>query len=83
MDLINRLGRPYKLTEYGRKISPDVRIIYNSSRLSLLDQGSKQLDNEKATSGPRFVAWAIFKDRTDGRKFPPADKEFGRCRRRH
>lgn len=47
----------------------DVRIIYNSSRLSLLDQGSKQLDNEKATSGPRFVAWAIFKDRTDGRKF--------------
>ncbi|MFT3970592.1 MAG: hypothetical protein QM695_10020 [Micropruina sp.] len=47
----------------------DVRIVYNSKRLSLLDQGSRQLDNEPATSGPRFVAWASFKDRTDGRRF--------------
>lgn len=51
------------------RAAADVRIVYNSNRLSLLDHGSKQLDNEKATSGPRFVAWAIFKDRTDGRRF--------------
>ena len=49
--------------------SADVRIVYNTDRLTLLDQGSKQLDNEKATSGPRFVAWAIFADKLDGRKF--------------
>ena len=49
--------------------SADVRIVYNTDRLTLLDQGSKQLDNEKATSGPRFVAWAIFADKRDGRKF--------------
>lgn len=49
--------------------SADVRILYNTERLDLLDQGSRQLDNEKATSGPRFVAWAIFADKTDGRTF--------------
>ena len=49
--------------------SADVRILYNTDRLTLLDQGSKQLDKEKATSGPRFVAWAIFADKTDGRQF--------------
>lgn len=49
--------------------SGDVRIIYNTDRLTLLDHGSKQLDNERATSGPRFVAWAVFQDRTDGREF--------------
>lgn len=49
--------------------SADVRILYNTERLDLLDQGSRQLDNEKATSGPRFVAWAIFADKIDGRKF--------------
>lgn len=49
--------------------SGDSRILYNTERLTLLDQGSKQLDNEKLTSGPRFVAWAIFADKTDGREF--------------
>lgn len=49
--------------------SAAVRIIYNTKRLTLLDQGSKQLDDEKATSGPRFVAWGIFRDRKDKRQF--------------
>ncbi|MCW5950788.1 MAG: endonuclease/exonuclease/phosphatase family protein [Propionibacteriaceae bacterium] len=49
--------------------SADVRILYDTSRLTLLDQGSRQLDNQKATSGPRFVAWAIFQDQRDGRRF--------------
>ncbi len=56
-------------TKVDNGASADVRIIYNTERLELLDQGSKQLDKEKATSGPRFLAWAIFQDRTDGRKF--------------
>ncbi len=55
--------------ERNNGASADVRIIYRTDRLTLLDQGSKQLDNEKATSGPRFVAWAIFADKTDGRQF--------------
>lgn len=58
-----------KCKKVNNGASADVRIIYNTERLTLLDQGSKQLDKEKATSGPRFMAWAIFADRTDGRRF--------------
>ncbi|MDQ7993617.1 MAG: endonuclease/exonuclease/phosphatase family protein, partial [Propionicimonas sp.] len=49
--------------------SADVRIIYNTERLTLVSQGSRQLDKEKATSGPRFLAWAILEDKLDGRQF--------------
>ncbi|MGC3953939.1 MAG: endonuclease/exonuclease/phosphatase family protein [Propionicimonas sp.] len=58
-----------KCKKVNNGASADVRIIYNTDRLTLLDEGSKQLDKEKATSGPRFVAWAIFADKKDGRKF--------------
>ncbi len=58
-----------KCRKVDQDASGDARIIYNSSRLAMLDHGSRQLDKEKATSGPRFVAWAIFRDKTDGRKF--------------
>ncbi len=56
-------------TKVDNGASAGVRIIYNADRLDLVEQGSKQLDNEKATSGPRFLAWAILQDKTDGRKF--------------
>lgn len=52
-----------KSTSYKNCVKDDngasggVRIVYNTNRLTLLGQGSKQLDNEAATSGPRFVAW--------------------------
>lgn len=58
-----------KCDKVNNGASADVRILYDTSRLTLLDEGSKQLDNEKATSGPRFVAWAIFEDQQDGRQF--------------
>lgn len=56
-------------TKVDNGASADVRIVYNSERLTLVDSGSKQLDKEKATSGPRFLAWAILEDNTDGRRF--------------
>lgn len=49
--------------------SSGVRIIYDADRLTVLDQGSKQLDDEALNSGPRFVAWAIFRDKKDKREF--------------
>ncbi|MFT4217123.1 MAG: endonuclease/exonuclease/phosphatase family protein [Micropruina sp.] len=58
-----------RCTKVNNGASADVRIVYKTRRLALIDQGSKQLDEEKATSGPRFLAWAIFRDKTDGRKF--------------
>lgn len=64
-----------KSTSYKNCVKDDngasggVRIVYNTNRLTLLGQGSKQLDNEAATSGPRFVAWARFRDRASKREF--------------
>ncbi|MGC3994801.1 MAG: hypothetical protein QM779_11925 [Propionicimonas sp.] len=64
MDLINRLGKPYKLTEYRRNVSPDNRIIYNSDRVTLVKQGVIRLPASK-----RYLAWAIFTQKSTGKKF--------------
>ena len=66
MDLINRLGSPYKLTEYRRGVSPDVRIIYNSNRLKLKKQGIVALPRGLSR---RFVDWAIFEQKSTGKTF--------------
>lgn len=66
MDLINRLGAPYKLTEYGRSVSPDVRIVYNSDRVELKDHGIVKLPKG---SSRRFMDWAIFEQKSTGKRF--------------
>ena len=66
MDLINRLGKPYKLTEYGRKISPDVRIVYNSERVELVKQGTIALPRGDSA---RFLNWAVFEQKSSGKRF--------------
>lgn len=66
MDLIRRLGSPYKLTEYGRGASPDVRIIYNADRLRLLTQGIFRLPRG---SSRRFMDWAVFEQKSTGKRF--------------
>lgn len=63
-DLINRLGEPYRLTEYGRGISPDIRIIYNSQRVKMVKQGVIRLPASR-----RFVAWAVFEQKSTGKRF--------------
>ena len=87
MDLINRLGSPYKLTEYGRKTSPDVRIIYNAKRLELVKQGTIALPRGNSA---RFLGWAIFEQKSSGKKFfftnthlePKDGKKFWNTRNR-
>ena len=66
MDLINRLGSSYKLTEYGRGTSPDVRIIYNAERVRLVDQGVVALPRGASR---RFLAWAILEQKSTGKTF--------------
>jgi endonuclease/exonuclease/phosphatase family metal-dependent hydrolase len=63
-DLITRLGGPYKLTEYGRGVSPDIRIIYNADRIELVKQDVIRLPASK-----RFVAWAVFEQKSTGKRF--------------
>jgi len=83
IDLINLLGSPYKLTNTARYCTkPDksgrcangagsaTRIVYNSDRLKMLDEGSRKLDDRDLTSGSaRHMAWARFEDMATGKKF--------------
>lgn len=66
MDLVNRLGDPYKLTEYGRSVSPDVRIIYNSDRVKLVKHGTIALPRGASR---RFLSWAVLKQKSTGKEF--------------
>ena len=82
-DIVNRLGSPYKITNTHRYCyeadksgrcktgaSNSDRIIYNSSRLTMINQGARKLDNRSATDGSgRYVAWATFKDQRTGKSF--------------
>lgn len=49
--------------------SQDSRILYNRNTVTLVSQGSVQLPLLEAKSSPRFVAWAIFKQKSTNREF--------------
>ena len=66
MDLVNRLGDPYRITDANRGASLAVRIIYNSDRVELLEKGSSFLPKGKSR---RAATWAIFRQKANGEKF--------------
>lgn len=66
MDLVNRLGDPYRITDSRRGASLAVRIIYNSDRVELLEKGSSFLPKGKSR---RAATWAIFRQKTTGERF--------------
>lgn len=53
--------------------SQGTRIIYNSQRLELLAQGSRRLLEASSGANDRYVAWAIFRQRSTGKRFFFAD----------
>lgn len=78
-DILRGLGAPYKMTSTARGCGGGAgtrcanggsgadRIIYNSSRLSLLDHGTRKLDSRGTGNGSaRYVGWAWFKDKRTG-----------------
>ncbi|MGC4154337.1 MAG: endonuclease/exonuclease/phosphatase family protein [Propionicimonas sp.] len=66
MDLVNRLGDPYRITDTRRGASLAVRIIYNSDRVELLEKGSAFLPKGKSR---RAATWAIFRQKATGERF--------------
>lgn len=66
MDLLNRLGAPYKITDANRGASLAVRIIYNSDRVELLEKGSSFLPKGKSR---RAATWGIFRQKATGERF--------------
>jgi endonuclease/exonuclease/phosphatase family metal-dependent hydrolase len=53
--------------------SQDSRILYNSSRVEMLANGSKLLPSKDAGSNARYLAWAVLRQRSTGLKFFFAD----------
>jgi len=82
-DLRNRLGGSWKLTNTNRNncvnaktptrcsakdqgASKGTRILFDSSRVTLVSQGSKLLPSPE---DDRYMAWAIFRQASTGKKF--------------
>ncbi|SER39124.1 fibronectin type III domain-containing protein [Microlunatus flavus] len=82
-DLRNRLGGSWKVTNSNRNncvkaktptrcvykdqgASKGTRILFDNSRVALLSQGSKLLPSPE---DDRFMAWAVFRQRSTGKKF--------------
>lgn len=59
----------YKCVYADKGASQDSRIFYNRNTVTLVSQGSVQLPLLEAKSSPRFVAWAIFKQKSTNREF--------------
>ncbi len=53
--------------------SQGTKIVYNSSRLTLVSQGSKQLSEIKGSDNDRYVSWAILEQKSSGKRFFFAD----------
>ena len=49
--------------------SQDTKIIFDASRVELLDQGSKKLPYVDPTDNARYVAWAQLRQRSTGNRF--------------
>ena len=88
-DLRNRLAGTWELANANRNncvksktptgcvytdrgASQGTKILYDQNRVDLLDNGSKLLTSASPTSG-RYLAWAVFRQRSTGKKFFFAD----------
>ncbi|MCB0912165.1 MAG: hypothetical protein KDB60_11180 [Propionibacteriaceae bacterium] len=49
--------------------SQGTKIIYNTSTLTLVSQGSQALSYISGADNDRYVAWAIFQDKASGKRF--------------
>lgn len=68
-----RSSTPSKCVYKDQGASQGTRIIFNSTVLTLVDQGSKRLAEIKASDNDRYVAWAILEQKATGKRFFFAD----------
>lgn len=52
-----------------RGASLDNRILYNTRTLRLVSAGSKKFRHQKRGKSARYIAWAVFKSRANGKSF--------------
>ncbi len=64
-----RSSTPSSCVYKDQGASQDTKIIFDASRLQLLDQGSKRLPFVDEDDNPRYVAWAQFRQLSTGNRF--------------
>ena len=64
---------PSKCVYADQGASKGTKIVYNSSTVTLVAQGSKRLSAVDPKDNERYVAWAIFRHAASGRRFFFAD----------
>ena len=58
-----------KCKEFYRGASGSIRIAYRTSTLRLISQGSRQLADLPGTGNDRFIAWGVFEQKVNGKRF--------------
>lgn len=64
---------PSKCVYKDQGASQGTKIVYDSSALTLIDEGSTRLSELKASDNDRYVAWAILEQKSSGKRFFFAD----------
>jgi endonuclease/exonuclease/phosphatase family metal-dependent hydrolase len=64
---------PTRCQRKDQGASQGTRILFNASRVDLLASGSKLLPSKGGAANSRYLAWAVLRQRSTGRKFFFAD----------
>ncbi|MGZ5367876.1 MAG: fibronectin type III domain-containing protein [Aeromicrobium sp.] len=67
--LLTSTGTEYRVTQPAIGASQGTRILYKPSKVSLLDAGSVRYGSQKSGQNPRYMAWAVFRQRATGQEF--------------
>lgn len=70
---LNTAGGQYAVTDGGRSVSAGTRIIYNAATVSLLDHGTYTYDAQASGKQTRYLTWATFEERSNGKRVFFAD----------
>ena len=63
-------SRSYRHCRYvNRGASLDTKIFYNTKTVTLIRQGSVKLPTQKGANQARYLAWAVFRQKSTGRLF--------------
>lgn len=70
LDLVHLLGSKWKLTNYaGHAGSEGTRLLYDSSKLTLVRAGFHKLAGSNKFGAWRYASWGVFTQKSTGKKF--------------
>lgn len=75
-DIVRLLGPDWALTEDSTGPTGEARTVYNRTRLELVDQGYLPIAGSTRFGTMRYATWAIFEQRSTGKRFVFANTHF-------